>query len=441
MNNNAKEIVYISVDSLVPHRNNPRKDIGDVTELSDSIKAKGILQNLTVVPFEGVGDRYTVIIGHRRLAAAKQAGLKSVPCVIADMDEKEQIETMLLENIQRSDLTVYEEAEGFQLMFDLGETVASVAEKTGFSQSTIRRRAKLLELDKRKFKESVDRGATLDDYMKLDKLESTELKNKVLEFIGTSNFDWKLREAIREEEIIKTKTKIIEKLSTFAEPLTGMDDDLFFYERYWNDEIEIPEDANEVKYYYIEKSGYVELYCESTEDDDSAEDVIEQERGRELSERRQKLDEIKKIAFELRQNFINNIGASQILKYKELILKISVYAELHGKSLWNYKGILKRFTRDTNECAESDGKKEMWEFCEKNPGKAALILAWEKIDEEYAAAAHNWDCEYINNNKLLVLYDYLLQLGYEMSDDEAYYVYGAHELYIKPEEKVTQNDE
>ena len=154
MMSKSKGITYISVDDLVPHPNNPRKDVGDVTELAESIKVNGILQNLTVVPFEGVGERYTVIIGHRRLAAAKQAGLQTVPCVITEMDEREQISTMLLENMQRSDLTVYEQAEGFQMMFDFGETVASVAEKTGFSQSTVRRRKKLLELDKEKFRES-----------------------------------------------------------------------------------------------------------------------------------------------------------------------------------------------------------------------------------------------------------------------------------------------
>ena len=57
---NTKEIVYIDVDKLLPHPNNPRKDIGDISELAESIKAKGILQNLTVVPFGGVGEeRYT----------------------------------------------------------------------------------------------------------------------------------------------------------------------------------------------------------------------------------------------------------------------------------------------------------------------------------------------------------------------------------------------
>ena len=114
----------LPIELLQPHPDNPRKDVGDVTELADSIKVNGIFQNLTVIKD---GEGYTVIIGHRRLAAAKQAGLKKVPCNVAEMTEQEQISTMLLENMQRNDLTVYEQAQGFQMMIDLGETKESIS--------------------------------------------------------------------------------------------------------------------------------------------------------------------------------------------------------------------------------------------------------------------------------------------------------------------------
>ena len=122
-------------------------------ELAESIKANGVLQNLTVVPNMVTGEisgetwqrGYKVIIGHRRLAAAKLAGLTEVPCVVTEMTPQEQVATMLLENMQRSDLTVYEQAQGFQMMLNMGETVETVSQKTGFSQSTVRRRVKLLD--------------------------------------------------------------------------------------------------------------------------------------------------------------------------------------------------------------------------------------------------------------------------------------------------------
>ena len=99
-----KQIQYIPVERLHPHPDNPRKDLGDLSELAASIKENGIFQNLTVVPDAEL--HFTVIIGHRRLAASKLAGLTELPCVIVNMTPKEQVQTMLLENMQRSDLTV-----------------------------------------------------------------------------------------------------------------------------------------------------------------------------------------------------------------------------------------------------------------------------------------------------------------------------------------------
>ena len=125
-------LIYIPVSKLRPHPDNPRKDLGDLTELAESIKANGVFQNLTVVPHLGEITKehsglYTVIIGHRRLAAAKLIGLKELPCIVVDMSEREQLSTMLVENMQRVDLTIYEQAQGFQMMLDLGDTVDEIA--------------------------------------------------------------------------------------------------------------------------------------------------------------------------------------------------------------------------------------------------------------------------------------------------------------------------
>ena len=204
----SNEVVWIEIRELYPHPDNPRKDLGDLTELADSIKANGILQNLTVVPRIVTGEitgetwqkGYTVIIGHRRLAAAKLAGLKELPCIVADMDLRDQVRTMLMENIQRADLTIYEQAQGFQMMMDMGDTVEDIARKSGFSQSTVRRRVKLLALNQEKLKASVERGANLMDYMELDKIEDPALKNEVLDAIGTNNFRNKLAVAIQTEK-------------------------------------------------------------------------------------------------------------------------------------------------------------------------------------------------------------------------------------------------
>ena len=213
------KIVRISIDRLYHHPQNPRKNLGDLTELAESIRVNGILQNLTVVPndISKTITNFKVVIGNRRLEAAKLAGLTELPCLVKEMTEAEQLKTMLMENIQRNDLTVYEQAQGFQMMLDLGGTVESVAKDTGFSVSTIRRRTKLLELDKDKFKASEERGATLFDYMELDKIEDSDLKNEVLDAIGTKNFESVLDRAKKKEKRKKKLQKIGEALSAFAE--------------------------------------------------------------------------------------------------------------------------------------------------------------------------------------------------------------------------------
>ena len=192
----AGELIYISIEKLHPHPDNPRKDLGDLTELCESIKVNGIFQNLTVVPCTGYhyGD-YTVVIGHRRMAAAKLAGLSELPCVIAEMSEREQLAAMLLENMQRSALTEYEEACGMQMMLDLGDTIETIAESTGISETTVRRRLKLKSLDEEKLRGAIARGGTVMDYEKVYSIKDRELQNKVLDAVGTNNFEWEKRKS------------------------------------------------------------------------------------------------------------------------------------------------------------------------------------------------------------------------------------------------------
>ena len=196
---NKNTLTYIEIGKLFHHPNNPRKEYGDLAELTKSIKQNGIMQNLTVVPIGNV-DGYYVVIGNRRLEAADKAGLKELPCVIAEMTEQGQIATMLVENIQRSDLTAYEQAQGFQLMLDLGEDISAIADKTGFSQSTVRRRVKLLELDSDKLKKASERQVSLADLDRLNQIEDIKLRNKLLDDVGTNNFDYRIKNALTEQE-------------------------------------------------------------------------------------------------------------------------------------------------------------------------------------------------------------------------------------------------
>lgn len=194
-----KSIQMIDINLLEPHPHNPRKQIGDVTELADSIRAVGIMQNLTVVPFE---DKYRILIGHRRCAAAKEAGLKELPCAIVNIPEKDQVEIMLIENMQRSDLTVLEESQGLQLMMEMGNSIRDICEKTGFSESKVRHRVKMGELDQKLLQKKFEECQTISilDLQKLEQIKTPKLKKKALSQIGTYNFDQAVKNAIDEEE-------------------------------------------------------------------------------------------------------------------------------------------------------------------------------------------------------------------------------------------------
>ena len=144
MKDNNK-IVMLPRDLLHPHPDNPRKDLGNLEELKESIKAHGIMQNLTVVPDEE--DGYKILIGHRRFAASEGI-LNELPCVVTKgLSDLDQLGIMLVENIQRNDLSFVEQAHGFQMMMDLGDTVETIAEKTGFSKATVKHRLEIAKLN------------------------------------------------------------------------------------------------------------------------------------------------------------------------------------------------------------------------------------------------------------------------------------------------------
>ena len=218
-----KAILNIPIGQLYPHPGNPRKDVGDVEELAKSIRVNGLMQNLTVIPKDPdgpvtPGSDFTVLIGHRRLAASKQAGLAELPCrIIEGLSEREQLSTMLEENMQRSDLTIYEQAEGFQMMLDLGETMETIKEKTGFSETTIRHRLNIAKLDKKKLKEAEESfQISIKDLTLLEAVKDIKTRNRILsECRDHRDFEWKVRSAEQEEKRDEAEKQLFKLLDKF----------------------------------------------------------------------------------------------------------------------------------------------------------------------------------------------------------------------------------
>ena len=184
------EQVELKPSQLVPHKNNIRADVGDVTDLAESVKAKGVLQPLVVVP-NGKPDRYVIIAGHRRHAAAKVAKVKSVPCVIRHdlTDEADQIAVMMVENGQRTDLTAVEEAKGVQTLLDLGDTQKKISERTGMSATKVRQRAKVAKLPDELSAKLTKHAVTLDDAVFIaDHADNADDLALLEDALGTNNW-------------------------------------------------------------------------------------------------------------------------------------------------------------------------------------------------------------------------------------------------------------
>jgi ParB family transcriptional regulator, chromosome partitioning protein len=127
----------LPVDKIDPNPEQPRTEFGDLTELTASIAEKGVLEPLLVKPNRLTG-RWMIIAGERRWRSAQLAGLKEVPCVEMEVDEGTVAEIALIENMQRKDLTVWEEADGLLALADkFGYTHDDIARKVGKSRTTV----------------------------------------------------------------------------------------------------------------------------------------------------------------------------------------------------------------------------------------------------------------------------------------------------------------
>ncbi len=187
------ESMVLPISQIKNHPDNIRKTYreDDVGELADSIRSIGLLQPLTVIPEDGHEeslDSFYVVAGNRRLLAAKEARLANVRCtIICGMSKLEQVEMMLTENMQRKDLSPFEEGEAFQMLLDLGQSEDDIAGRTGLSRTTIRHRVELAKLDQEAARKrlSGDDGnyfqLSLADLQRLEQIEDVGTRNRILQ--------------------------------------------------------------------------------------------------------------------------------------------------------------------------------------------------------------------------------------------------------------------
>lgn len=431
-------IKNISVNTILNSENNPRKAMGDLTELRDSIAKNGILQPITVVKID---EGYRVIMGHRRLEAAKQAGLEEVPCIIEKWDDNKQLDVMMMENMLREQLTTYEEAKGFQMMMDLGKSVEEIAEQTGFSQTTVRNRTKLLSLDEKKFKESVERGATLEDLTKLYEIEDEHVRNAVLTKAGTKDFQSKLQSAIEKEKQAKKMSEGETAIGAWAKKIDkanmvdGEPVKMYFVGSYsyWSDKI--PEKPElDTRFFYTIDDYRISIYAEG-ENTREAEEKERRARERQIE---MELDSAAMSAYNLRLTYIRNFG--NFKKYGKVIMREMMRNAIQDMARNSWRSY------DLNDLGYVLGIEDLPNNLEKlndfTMEKVALAMLMVYNDKETACTwRSSWQKDgyhyyYEANEQLMEWYGFLMSIGYQMSTEETDFINGNVEHVEKKEEAV-----
>lgn len=458
---NEKKLEYLSIDKLIPHEKNPRKALGDLTELAESIKVKGVMQNLTVVP---AGDVYKIVIGHRRHGAAQLAGLDVLPCIIDyEMTEEEQVATMLLENIQRSALTIYEEAQGFQMMIDFGKTPEEIAALTGFSNSTVRRRLKMAELDQDKLKElcaDEERQISICDVDKLAQIKDPKVKNDLLNTVGTNNFDYRYRNALSEQKrkeklpLVKKALKALgaEEFKKSSDTYSSKYECLcHIYVEDFNegDKIDI-KGMNEKLFWYYGGYQSVAVYTLAKKKPKEKKSAKQIAREKYVKETTDKLLELHRNAFRCRVDFIKELRLQKSNIGKMLEFAVSSLYLCSYHYYWSVdSNLMKEYFGDI--VTELYGTKREEYLKNLIFGKESEIyfprfIHYESRDNCTLKNFHTCTMdnfpEYEKSEVISEIYLRLGILGYKMSDEEKQLLDGTHPLYIdkdaKPEDKSNE---
>lgn len=443
------KIINIPLDKLKLHPQNVRKKYEGIEELAESIKARGILQNLTVVPDKSKEGIYIVVIGNRRLTAAKQAGISTLPCIVEEMEEKEQIETMLLENMQRNDLTVYEEAQGFQMVLDLGETEEELAKKTGFSKTTIRRRLNIAKLDEKLMSEKEEDKnfqIRLTDLYELEKISDVEKRNELLSKAANSNeLIWRVNGELSRQKREENKKKLIEQLEEKGIKKAPKNVSQERYTNKWetvksfNLEKDVPAEieikVGKIPLYYYETYSSMEV-IRKTKDVKRKLTPAEKEKAEKESRKKKIKARTKDVLITWKDFIMSNIVSGKVkVSEKELyeplwslLTKCGCYVS--DTTVASFFSEKKNFYENDEEIKENLKKRAR----ELSLGKQMIIVIYEDLARKDLVL---YDGKYskLNGELFLKLYDFLKIYGYTYSSsEEQEIIQGTSELYTVEEE-------
>ncbi|MCU0275590.1 MAG: ParB/RepB/Spo0J family partition protein [Acidobacteria bacterium] len=185
----------IPIDKLVPNAMQPRRDMGDLAELADSIRENGIIEPVIVRPRDG---NFEIIAGERRFRAAREAGMHEIPCIEHDVPENEALEMSIIENIQRKDLNILEQAHSIRSLTEIyGYTHDEIAKKIAKSRVTVSELIRITDLPQEIKEKCLQLGIESKTFLlELTKLGDLEKMDVLLAQYGKKPFS---REKIKQQ--------------------------------------------------------------------------------------------------------------------------------------------------------------------------------------------------------------------------------------------------
>ncbi len=201
-----KKVQELPLDKIRPNPAQPRRKFSqkELQELSDSIRANGLLQPLTV---RRAGGGYELVAGERRLRACAMAGMRFVSCIVINCDEQQSAVYAILENLQRQDLQLFEEAEGIQtLIAQWGVTQEEAAVRLGKSQSAIANKLRLLRLNPEERRKISAAGLTERHARALIRIENERMRARALDFIIEKGLNVQQTESLV-ESLLETRNE------------------------------------------------------------------------------------------------------------------------------------------------------------------------------------------------------------------------------------------
>lgn len=474
---NEAGIVYINITQIYPHPENPRKNLGDLTELSESLKKNGVMQNLTVIPGHYLSDEewkeltkqyretpseevrellnagwksdgYTLIIGHRRHAAARIAGITELPCkVVNGMDRKEQLSVMLEENMQRNDLTILEQAQGFQLMLDLGETEDTIAQKTGFSKTTIRHRLNIAKLDSNLVKEKEQDDCfqlSLKDLYALEKVSDVKKRNEILKNASDSrNLMWRAQQAADEERRAKVADAIIAGLKELGIKKAPKKAENEQYSGKWDkvkefdlnkpapDKISVRGKTEEM--YYLNYYGTIRV-IKKTKQKEKKLTPWEQERE-EIDKKKKEMKSKQKALTASVSDFIHAIVEGKVEPVKtDLELFECIWRVLIDNSSYASRDRVIFFIAGKHpyELSQEEKEKAKQKISGMSVIHQMLAMIPDNIDRDLINYSGTFNQE--NGRKCTALIGPLKRWGFSITEEQEQMLNGTHELYVKEKE-------